>query len=144
MNPDPDGPVRLLSWFILRPSSFILPKMILEIQHETRLSYSEPVNEAVAEVRMEPASDAEQSCRYFHLAVSPATGVFRFQDGFGNRVHHFNVLPPHGEVRVLAASVVETHPRPRDLGACTAAWPLAEPATELLDFLHARGPVRPT
>ena len=28
--------------------------MILEIQHETRLAYSEPVKEAVTETRMEP------------------------------------------------------------------------------------------
>lgn len=118
--------------------------MILEIQHETRLTYSEPVIEAVAEVRLEPASDDEQSCRSFHLALSPPTGTFRYQDGFGNRVHHFNVLPPHAEVRVLAASVVETHPRPRDLGACAATWPLSEPTSDLLDFLHARGPVRRT
>jgi transglutaminase-like putative cysteine protease len=118
--------------------------MILEIQHETHLTYSEPVAESVAEVRMEPASDADQSCRSFHLAVSPATGRFRYQDGFGNHVHHFNVLPAHREVRVLAASVVETHPRPRDLGECRAAWPMAAEAggLEVLDFLRLRGAVR--
>ncbi|MFO0845242.1 MAG: transglutaminase family protein [Gemmataceae bacterium] len=120
--------------------------MILEIQHETRLAYSEPVTESVAEMRMEPASDAEQSCRSFHLAVSPPTGVFRYVDGFGNRVHHFNVSPAHREVHVLAASVVETCPRPRDLSASAATLPL-DPATlplELLDFLTLRGPARHT
>jgi transglutaminase-like putative cysteine protease len=118
--------------------------MILEIQHETRLTYSEPVTESVVEVRMEPASDADQSCRSFHLAVSPPTGVFRYQDGFGNRVHHFNVLPGHAEIRVLAASVVETHPRPRDLGQCQANWPIDAEALELLDFKQVRGPTGPT
>lgn len=120
--------------------------MILEIQHETCLAYTEPVTESIAETRMEPASDGEQSCRSFHLAVTPPTGVFRFVDGFGNRVHHFNVLPAHGEVRVLAASVVETHPRIRDLSASTAAYPLDLSAAplELLDFLHLRGPVAHT
>jgi transglutaminase-like putative cysteine protease len=118
--------------------------MILEIQHETHLSYTEPVSESIAEVRMEPVSDADQSCRSFHLAVQPNTGVFRYQDGFGNRVHTFNVRPAHPEVRILAASVVEVNPVPRDLAGSTAMLPLAleQGGLELLDFLHLRGPVR--
>lgn len=120
--------------------------MILEVQHETRLAYADPVTESVCEVRMEPASDADQSCRSFHLAVSPPTGLFRYQDGFGNHVHHFNLLAPHREVRILAAAVVETHPRPRDLSACQAAVPPAPGPAELgvLDYLKFRGPIRAT
>ena len=57
--------------------------MILEVQHETRLTYTEAVTESIAEVRMEPVSDADQSCRSFHLAVHPATGPQRYIDGFG-------------------------------------------------------------
>src|SRR5947209_17266011 len=98
--------------------------MILEIQHETRLEYTEPVTESTTEVRLEPASDHDQSCHSFHLAVSPKTELFRYQDGFGNRVHHFNLLLPHVQVRVLAASVLETDPRPCDLLASWAAYPL--------------------
>jgi transglutaminase-like putative cysteine protease len=120
--------------------------MILEIQHETRLLYSEPVTESIAEMRMEPVSDADQVCRSFHLAVRPTTTVSRYVDGFGNRVHHFNVLPPHAEVRVLAASVVETHPRRRDLSAVKARFPLDTRASppELLDHLRLAGPARHT
>jgi transglutaminase-like putative cysteine protease len=119
--------------------------MILEIQHETHLKYSDPVTESVTEVRMEPASDADQSCRSFHLAVRPATERFRFQDGFGNPVHHFNLLAAHGEMRVLAAAVVETHPRCRDLSDSRAAYPLHPDQfdLEVLDYLPFRGPVRP-
>ena len=101
--------------------------MILEIQHETHLSYSEPVTESITEVRMEPVNDTDQSCRSFHLAVSPATGVFRYQDGFGNRVHTFNIRAAHGEVRILAASVVEVSPRPHTLADSTAVLPLGRP-----------------
>jgi transglutaminase-like putative cysteine protease len=120
--------------------------MILEVQHETCLEYSEPATESVAEVRMEPASSADQSCRSFHLAVSPAATLFRYQDGFGNRVHHFNILPAHKQVRILAASVVETHPRQLDLAASQVAHPLSLDGADLetLDFLQFRGPVRPT
>ena len=120
--------------------------MILEVQHETRLTYSEPVTESITELRMEPASGADQSCRSFHLAVSPPAALHRYQDGFGNHVHHFNLLPPHAEVRVLAASVVETHPGPRDLLSSRAVYPLdpGDGELEVLDFLKFRGPVRHT
>jgi transglutaminase-like putative cysteine protease len=120
--------------------------MILEIQHETRLEYTEPVIESMAEVRMEPASDTDQSCRSFHLAISPPTELFRFQDGFGNRVHHFNVLSSHGHVRILSASIVETHPRARDLASSTAVYPMTRETLDLdvLDFLRLGGPTRPT
>ena len=118
--------------------------MILEIQHETCLAYTEAVSESIAEARMEPVSDADQSCRSFHLGISPTTNVFRYVDGFGNRVHHFNVLPTHGELRIMAAAVVETHPRPRDLTSSPDTYPLdlEKAELELLDYLHLRGPVR--
>jgi transglutaminase-like putative cysteine protease len=117
--------------------------MILEVQHETRLTYSAPVTEAITEVRMEPVSDADQSCRSFHLAFTPAASPAHYQDGFGNRVHHFNLLGPLGEVRILAASVVETHPRSRDLGSSRAIYPIdpAQAEVGLIDFLQLRGPV---
>src|SRR5262245_17331536 len=120
--------------------------MILEVQHETRLEYAEPVTEAVAEMRMEPASDAELSCRSFHLAVSPPCTLSRYQDGFGNRVHHYNLLAPHLLVRRLAATVVETHPRPRNLDTRLSVHPLDPEAMPLdgIDFLGFRGPVRRT
>jgi transglutaminase-like putative cysteine protease len=118
--------------------------MILEIQHETHLGYSEPVTESIAEVRMEPVSDSDQTCRSFHLTVSPTTGLFRYQDGFGNRVHTFNVMQPHVEMRILAASVVETQARSKVLQASASLYPLPsdQVALELLDYLHLRGPVR--
>jgi transglutaminase-like putative cysteine protease len=120
--------------------------VILEVQHETRFTYSEPVTESVTELRMEPVSDADQSCRSFHLAVRPPAELYRYHDGFGNSVHHFNLLTPHAEVRILAASVVETHPRPRDLASSRAAYPLdlAQADLGVLDFLKFRGSVRPT
>src|SRR5215471_16427515 len=117
--------------------------MILEIQHETRFTYAEAVTEAVAEVRLEPVSDDEQSCHSFHLRVTPSATLYRYSDGFGNRVHHFNLLAPHREVRILSASVVETHPKLADLGPCRATWPLnpEELTLDSLDFLQFRGPV---
>src|SRR5262249_13662867 len=98
------------------------------------------------EVRMEPASDTDQSCCSFHLAVNPATDLFRYQDGFANRVHHFNLRPPHREVRILGASIVHTHPTTKSLDSSQATFPLnIELAPlEALEFLSFRGPVRET
>jgi transglutaminase-like putative cysteine protease len=120
--------------------------MILEIQHETRFEYSEPVRELLTELRMEPISDADQSCHSFHLEISPRAEVFRYQDGFGTRVHHFNLLAGHEHVRILSAAVVETHPRRRDPTKSRAAWPadLAGAGLEVLDMLQLRGPLQPT
>ena len=64
----------------------------------------------------------------------------------GNRVHHFNLLAPNLEVRALAASVVDTHPRPMNHAASAATWPL-DPDTlplAVLDFVQFRGPVNRT
>src|SRR5690606_3524858 len=82
--------------------------MILEIQHETSLEYTMPVSEWITELRMEPVSGQTQSCHSFHLLVSQPVSPFRYLDGFGNRVHHFNILATHQTVRILAASIVET------------------------------------
>jgi transglutaminase-like putative cysteine protease len=120
--------------------------MILEIRHETQLAYSDPVIESVTEVRMEPISDDHQSVRSFQLKIDPFVEVYRYLDGFGNRVHHFNVLRSTGVIRVIAASVVETHPQPRHLEGERSTYPLTEEHLSLaaLPFLGLRGPTRYT
>jgi transglutaminase-like putative cysteine protease len=120
--------------------------MILEVQHETRFEYSEAAIEGVTEIRMEPVTDAEQSLHSFHLAVSPETETFRYRDGFGNCVHHFNLLGPHQAVRILAAGIVDTERTPRHLGESTVPWPIPDGTLDLeaLAFLPFRGSVRAT
>ena len=120
--------------------------MILEIQHETRFEYTESAIESLTELRMEPVSDPGQSCHSYHLAVSPEAEAFRYIDGFGNRVHHFNLLVPHLMVRILSASVVETHPGPRDLAASLMRFPIdrSRYPLDVLDFLQFRGSGRET
>jgi transglutaminase-like putative cysteine protease len=120
--------------------------MIIEIQHETRFEYSAPARELLTELRMEPTSDADQSCHSFHLEVSPRAELFRYLDGFGTRVHHFNLLGTYDHVRMLAAAVVETHPRRLDLADSRATWPLCLDDADLSvhDMVKLRGPVRHT
>jgi transglutaminase-like putative cysteine protease len=124
--------------------------MILEIQHETEMEYSQPVSEWLCELRMEPVSDATQRCHSFQISVGQPVTLCNYLDGFGNRVHHFNLLKPPTSLRILAASVVETE----DTGIgpmasqttfsseCTAdGWQLP---LEALDYLPLRGPARAT
>jgi transglutaminase-like putative cysteine protease len=119
------------------------PRMILEVQHETRLTYSVPVTEWLAELRVEPPSDAGQSCQSFFLGVSRPVQLFQYQDGFGNRVHHFNLLAANAEMRALAASVVVTHAPRYDLVGSSSTWPIPPESLpiETLDFISLRGPV---
>jgi transglutaminase-like putative cysteine protease len=119
--------------------------MILEIQHETRLRYSQPVTEWLAEFRVEPLSDEGQSCQSFHLSASQPVSISKFRDGFGNNVHHFNLLAPNLEVVALAASVVQTHPRRNQNLYSELRWPIDGSALPLgvLDYLALTGPVTP-
>ena len=82
--------------------------MILEIQHETEMEYSQPVSEWLCELRMEPVSDGGQRCHSFQISIGQPVNLSNYVDGFGNRVHHFNLLKPPMTLRILAASVVET------------------------------------
>jgi transglutaminase-like putative cysteine protease len=121
--------------------------MILEIQHETHLQYSELVSEWIAEVRMEPVSDDRQTCQSFHLRLNGPTAVFRHRDGFGNYVHHFNLLARHRENRILAASLVETHSLENRLEQSRAVYPPFERDAvplDVFDFLRFHGPASST
>jgi transglutaminase-like putative cysteine protease len=121
--------------------------MILEIQHETSMAYSRPVSEWLCELRMEPVSDARQRCHSFRISVGQPVTLCQYVDGFGNRVHHFNMLQPPTTVRILAASVVETEDSGIGPMASQAVFPAdpsgsPPPPIETLDYLTLRGPVR--
>jgi len=117
--------------------------MILEVQHETQLSYSEPVSEWLTELRMQPASDDSQSCHSFAINISQQAPIHSYLDGFGNRVHHFNLLTPHSQIRLLAASVVETSLKPVDLLGSPAEFPVdfSKADCDIHNFLSFRGPI---
>lgn len=120
--------------------------MILEVQHETKLEYSEAVSEWISEVRMQPISDSGQSCHSFHLTVNQDTPVYRYTDGFGNTVHHFNLLAPAPEVQVLAAAVVETPATIVEPSTSNVTFPMERNLfpLDVLDYVSLRGPVRHT
>ena len=120
--------------------------MILEIQHETTITYANPVREWLCELRMEPASDRGQRCHSFRISTGLAHPLATYRDGFGNVVHHFNLLAPPPRVRILAASIVETEDVAVGPVASQVTFPESgPPAWDLplptLDYLALRGPI---
>jgi transglutaminase-like putative cysteine protease len=106
--------------------------MKLEIVHTTSYRYSGPIAETVMEVRLRPMDGNGQRCLSFDLDVSSGIVPRSYQDGYGNNVHYFNLVPPHTRLNVTSKSVVETGlERERD------------PGEELVhDFLRFRSPVK--
>jgi transglutaminase-like putative cysteine protease len=85
--------------------------MLLRIQHETKLHYSDSVAETVFEVRMSPQSDEDQTNLGYRLRITPAAPVTSFRDGFGNRVDLFNIMTPYQELVIQTTTLMRTHRR---------------------------------
>jgi transglutaminase-like putative cysteine protease len=84
--------------------------MYYSIRHLTKFLYSNPVSESMMETRMHPRSDQNQRCLTFHLSVSPRCRVFSYRDHLANQVHHFDIPGQHGQLVVVAESLVEVQP----------------------------------
>jgi transglutaminase-like putative cysteine protease len=84
--------------------------MYYSIRHLTKFLYSNPVSESMMETRMHPRSDHNQRCLTFHLSVSPRCRVFSYRDHLGNHVHHFDIPGQHGQLVIVAESLVEVQP----------------------------------
>jgi transglutaminase-like putative cysteine protease len=112
--------------------------MLLQIQHETKLSYSSPVSETVFEVRMAPASDEDQTNLGYRLRITPASHMTAYRDAFRNRVDLFNIQAPYRELSVRASAIARTHRRSAEARLAGAPWPLPEPAAvEALEFVQS-------
>src|SRR5437016_5382794 len=99
--------------------------MLLNITHQTDLTYSDPISESVMELRMAPRQEQDQHRLSFSLAIGPPTSVTSYFDWLGNTVHTFTIGPFHRQIRIVATSVVETdRPRPQ-LQRFADVWPAA-------------------
>lgn len=63
---------------------------------------------------MHPRSDASQHCLTFQLSVTPRCRVFSYRDHLANHVHHFDIPGQHGQLVIVAESLVEMQPQ-RDI-----------------------------
>ncbi len=86
--------------------------MFFAIRHLTRFRYDRPVSENFTEIRKKPVSDESQTCLAFELVTAPSARVFAYTDGWGNAVHHFNLLRPHTKLEIVSEAVVEIAERP--------------------------------
>ncbi|WP_263380375.1 transglutaminase family protein [Granulicella paludicola] len=84
--------------------------MYYSIRHLTKFLYKTPVSESIMETRMHPRSDAMQRCLTFQLSVSPRCRVFSYRDHLSNQVHHFDIPGQHGQLVIVAESLVEVEP----------------------------------
>ena len=84
--------------------------MFYSIRHLTKFLYDHPVSESMMETRMHPRSDQNQRCLTFHLSVSPRCRVFSYRDHLANQVHHFDIPGRHGQLVIVAESLVEVEP----------------------------------
>jgi len=87
--------------------------MYYSIRHLTKFLYSNPVSESMMETRMHPRSDHNQRCLTFHLSVSPRCRVFSYRDHLANHVHHFDIPGQHGQLVIVAESLVDVQPGPQ-------------------------------
>jgi transglutaminase-like putative cysteine protease len=85
--------------------------MLLRIQHETKLRYSDAVAETVFEVRMAPQSDDDQTSLGYRLKINPMAPVTSYRDGFGNRVDLFNIMTPYQDLAIQTTTLMRTHRR---------------------------------
>ena len=107
--------------------------MYYSIRHLTKFLYSNPVSESMMETRMHPRSDQNQRCLTFHLSVSPRCRVFSYRDHLANQVHHFDIPGQHGQLVIVAESLVEVAP-----SAAVPAF-LAPDAWDELDSMIEQG-----
>ncbi len=90
--------------------------MLLKITHETNLAYSDLVHETVMELRMCPRQEQDQHRLSFDLSIGPPTQATSYFDWLGNSVHAFTIGQFHRQIRIIAASVVETERTIGDIG----------------------------
>jgi transglutaminase-like putative cysteine protease len=92
----------------------------LRVVHTTGYRYATPVTQSYNEARLTPRSDDRQNLMVSRLETVPATRAYKYTDYWGTEVNAFDLHAPHTELKVVAASVVETteYPGPVD----TADW----------------------
>ena len=84
--------------------------MYYSIRHLTKFVYERPVSESIMEIRMHPRSDINQRCLTFQLSVTPRCRAFSYRDHLANHVHHFDIPGQHGQLVIVAESLVEMQP----------------------------------
>lgn len=90
------------------------------VRHETRYTYSLPVDFGMHMARLSPVNSTLQKRLEHSIDVTPAPAwAMAFNDHFGNGLHHFVIETPHTEFAVVQKTLVEV---------TASAWTPASPA----------------
>jgi len=81
------------------------------IVHTTGFKYPGAVAASYNQARMSPVRDDTQFVLSSRIEIQPHTSGHEYYDFFNTRVSEFEVLEPHYELQITAASVVELRPR---------------------------------
>lgn len=93
----------------------------LQVVHRTTFRYPEPATASYNEARMLPRTRDGQFVLQASVETRPATSQHTYTDYWGTTVQSFEMLSPHTELVVTAASVVDLHPA-RARGARPIGW----------------------
>jgi transglutaminase-like putative cysteine protease len=83
-------------------------KWRLRVVHTTGYRYATAVTQSYNEARLTPRHDDRQNLMVARLESVPATRAYKYTDYWGTEVNSFDLHVPHTELKVIAASVVET------------------------------------
>ena len=81
--------------------------MLFRIKHVTRYVYEHPASHSHNDVRLAPIDAPDQKRVAFSLDVRPVAAISEYRDSFGNLAHSIDIQPPHTELVISSASVVE-------------------------------------
>src|ERR1700687_122825 len=81
--------------------------MRFRIKHTTRYVYEQPVSHSHNDVRLAPIDAPDQKRVAFELEVSPPAAISEYRDSFGHLAPSIDIQPPHTELIISSASLVE-------------------------------------
>jgi transglutaminase-like putative cysteine protease len=82
----------------------------LAIEHVTNFRYTEVVRASFNEIRMTPATTADQEVISQRITTKPQANRFRYRDYWGTIVDYFDMRTPHDELEINSFSIVERYP----------------------------------
>src|ERR1700740_3745146 len=81
--------------------------MLFRIKHVIRYIYEQPASRSHNQVRLAPIDAPDQKRLAFSLDVTPPAAISEYRDSFGNLAHSIDIQPPHRELVITSASLVD-------------------------------------
>ena len=102
---------------------------LLQIKHTTRFTYGTKANASYNEARLTPLTLPSQTTLESRIEVEPNATIYRYHDYWGTQVSAFDLQEAHGQLAVIATSMVETEDPAARLLPAVDWLVLRDPAT---------------